>query len=237
MDKVTELLARSPRRRAIYALLAESRTGMTAVELNDALGGDRRHMSRHLKELRDAGAVYIGGWRRQDGRPGDFSPVYRIRTDEAQKDKRRPKPLTNYARCARYQEKIRAIILAKRIAKRGATPNPFGQLAGFFVRPATVRDAVRGDVIALYEQGLGIVEIAEKIACSRSTVTKILELAGLRQIKRRIRREDVRGQIYAMLDAGHRCVDIARAIGSSEAFVYRVKAERRTIERDDRQAA
>jgi len=93
---------------------------MTKGELAAALGIDKRNVLEYLRLWREDGKVYICSWVRCNGKdtPGDHTPQYALRT-EGEKDKPRPKPMTDAQKHMRYQRRNRAKIRMRYHAARG----------------------------------------------------------------------------------------------------------------------
>lgn len=229
-------LARSPIARAIYDELADSGRGYTLRELHDLLGGDRRHLSRRVAELRKLGGVFIVSWLRQDGVPGDFAPVYWVKTNHRQVDAKRPAPLTSAQIARRQRERRRTAYRVMYVLRRGVEVNPFGQLAGFFNKPTGVRQAIETDAIRMFKDGMRVAQIARELSCSQWTVRRALQDNGLYTPRHRTHVDDIRETVYAMADEGIAKTKIAQSVGVCRMTVYKILKERPEHERVRRAA-
>lgn len=87
------------RERIIAALEASP---CLAAELEQLAFTTKRNTLKHLKQLREEGAIHVCRWER--GTAGPFRPVYQWGPG---KDARRPKPLTLATRLKTYRRRMR----------------------------------------------------------------------------------------------------------------------------------
>ena len=97
--------------------LDQNPDGLSAAELTVMLGIAKRNTLNYIKLWREEGKVRICDWRRAD-RPGDMTPVYGLVCFTGQKDKKKPDPITEKEKQARYRQKYGAIIRARRRLQR-----------------------------------------------------------------------------------------------------------------------
>ena len=98
--------------------LADQPEGLTAQELTDQLGIAKRNVLAYIKYWREEGKIRICDWRRFEGRGGDMVPVYALVSFPGQKDKRKPAPISQAEKQARYRERLGPIIRARRRLQR-----------------------------------------------------------------------------------------------------------------------
>lgn len=117
--------------RLLARLEEVGRHGATALELAEHLHLAKRNVLMYLRLMLDEKPmplVYIIDWRVQPpGVPGSPAPIYARKTRAHQKDAPKPEPKSNAQKQADYRDRNKALIKAKKAAKRG-TATPFTQL-------------------------------------------------------------------------------------------------------------
>lgn len=106
--------------------------GLTALELADAMGVHRTGAERFLRQMHAEQKVHIGSWLRAEvGASSGHHPT-RVWVAGPGRDAPRPKPEPRQVAHARYREKMRLVIAAKRSKPDSYKPNlannPFWQL-------------------------------------------------------------------------------------------------------------
>lgn len=94
-------MTRAAVRGRIIAVLTEGPCQVAVLEQRAFT--TRRNTLKHLKQLREEGAIHVCRW--EHGSAGPFRPVYQWGPG---KDARRPKPLSGAARCESCRKRMRA---------------------------------------------------------------------------------------------------------------------------------
>jgi hypothetical protein len=112
-------------------ILKKNPEGLTAQDLSEEVKIAKRNILAYIKLWRKKDEVFIIGWVRPNSR-GDWVPVYGLKPHAGAPDARKPKPLNEAQKQARYREKHRAMINAKRRYRRakklGLEMTPFSHL-------------------------------------------------------------------------------------------------------------
>lgn len=115
-------------RTALVAAITEHGP-MTAAELADVTGLDRKQVNGAFIKARGLGLFHIAAWRRQPpGQRGAMAPVYNLGD---QPDAPKPRARTQRERNATYRKRHRAVLRAKALKTSGAQQHrlhPFSEL-------------------------------------------------------------------------------------------------------------
>jgi transcription initiation factor IIE alpha subunit len=104
--------------------LKENPEGLTANELAQAVGISKRNILMHIRLWREKGLAYVCGWQRAERENGgDWAPMYGYVLSAHVRDIKKPKKMSEREKQAAYREKNRAMINARRRARR-ADPGP-----------------------------------------------------------------------------------------------------------------
>ena len=110
--------------------LEEHPDGLSALALAEKIGIAKRNMLEYIRLWRAEKKVVIIEWEQQRGKPGDPTPIYGLSSRPNQKDKPKPRPLSDREKQARYRQNNGVVIRARRRKARTGDPNHFLTLIG-----------------------------------------------------------------------------------------------------------
>lgn len=99
----------------------------TNTDLGELVGSHRAVISKVMRKLHAAQAVYIKEWT-HPGNSNVLAPVWAWRTSERQRDAKRPKPLSRTEINVRWNARHATYRSVKQKAKRGTTANVWSGL-------------------------------------------------------------------------------------------------------------
>lgn len=91
----------------------EENSGMTSMELAEALGIDVRNALKYIELWKKMKLVCIIEWRIHRNHSGHPSPVYGIRNHISRGNAPKPIPMSNSEKARRYRDKVSGLITAR----------------------------------------------------------------------------------------------------------------------------